>query len=360
MKSLASFMAMLATSSKSTTTTKREFRWVPFGAPASAARRSTTSSDEHRRTISCDGRVAGVDLELTHWTGNQTPQHLYADTSTEIALKLSKLAPSMMEEYLPYNDALVLNNHYDTDGVLSCWTCLEPEMALKYEDLLVEGAAAGDFGEWTSQAGMILNFCLENSAAEFKTEDVMYENAFKLLPALLEDIQSNHGDNYAHWWTEDWEASEKSYNDYRDGSIRLTRGPGKIVIVEEGSNGPMNCYAVHRALVKENLWKDTTRILFSSGNGDQKSYRYEMVGHGWVQRLIDRPPIPAVKDAEKLVQQMNEKHGSNLWTSKVGGLVGVCRTIEAINEKPQHVADLLHSLDEGAINASNFAETSAH
>lgn len=355
MKSLMSLMAMLATSSK--TTTKREFRLVPYGAPASAARQSI--SDENRRTISCDGRVEGVDLELTHWAGNKTPQHLYADTSTEIALKLAKLAPPMMEEYRPYHDALILNNHYDTDGVLSCWTCLEPEVARKYESLLVEGAAAGDFGEWTSQAGMILNFCLENSAAEFKTDDVMYEKAYELLPALLDDIECNHGSNYEHWWIEDWKAAEKSYKDYRNGAIRLTRGPGKVVIVEEGNSGTLNCYALHRALVEENLWNDTTRILFASGIGDQKSYRYELVGHGWVQRLIDRPHIPAVKDAEKLVQQMNKLHGSDVWTSKAGSLIGVCRTIEDIDEKPQHVADLLHSLDEGAIKARYFAETSA-
>jgi hypothetical protein len=89
-------------------------------------------------------------LDVTHWTGNETPDNLYADTSTGMALNLAK----QMDDYPEFATATVLNNHFDTDGVLSVWwACLEPEKALGFETLLIQGAEAGDFGEWSSEEG---------------------------------------------------------------------------------------------------------------------------------------------------------------------------------------------------------------
>eukprot|EP00526_Cylindrotheca_closterium_P021119 CAMPEP_0113639508 /NCGR_PEP_ID=MMETSP0017_2-20120614/20725_1 /TAXON_ID=2856 /ORGANISM="Cylindrotheca closterium" /LENGTH=101 /DNA_ID=CAMNT_0000550723 /DNA_START=244 /DNA_END=550 /DNA_ORIENTATION=+ /assembly_acc=CAM_ASM_000147 len=58
----------------------------------------------------------------------------------------------------------ILNNHYRTDGVLSVWACLEPELALNesQKNLIISAAEAGDFGEWTSDQGVQLNFALES------------------------------------------------------------------------------------------------------------------------------------------------------------------------------------------------------
>ena len=120
----------------------RSFRFVPYGERAPAT---------DGPTISCDGRVPGSTLELTHWTDNATPDHLYADTSTECALRLARACAR--GEHAALAHATVLNNHFDTDGVLSVWACLEPEAALAHAELLAEGAAAGDFGEWSSPRG---------------------------------------------------------------------------------------------------------------------------------------------------------------------------------------------------------------
>ena len=61
----------------------RSFLFVPYGEAVSP---SLAASGP---TISCDGRVPGSTLELTHWTANVTPRPLYADTSTECALRLA-------------------------------------------------------------------------------------------------------------------------------------------------------------------------------------------------------------------------------------------------------------------------------
>ena len=58
--------------------------------------------------------------------------------------------------------ATVLNNHYDTDGLLSVWALLQPEAALQYRQLLVEASEAGDFDEWpASDEGLKLQFAIE-------------------------------------------------------------------------------------------------------------------------------------------------------------------------------------------------------
>jgi hypothetical protein len=119
---------------------------------------------------------------VTHWPGNDTPEDLYADTSTEMALKLAK----QRKDYTDLDTATVLNNHYDTDGVLSVWACLEPEKALQYELLLIQGAEAGDFGEWNSDEGVKLDCAV--SAFWKPDEEEAYKTVLKEMPKLMKDM----------------------------------------------------------------------------------------------------------------------------------------------------------------------------
>ena len=67
--------------------------------------------------ISCDGLVPGTALDLTHWQGNHTPGRFKADTSTAIALNFV-ISPEAGQQWAT---AVAVNNHFDTDGVLSVW-----------------------------------------------------------------------------------------------------------------------------------------------------------------------------------------------------------------------------------------------
>ena len=119
----------------------RRFEFVP-GTYAGAA-----------PAIGCDGLVPGAALDLTHWRGNRTPAEFRADTSTEIALKFAASA-----EAARWADAVVVNNHFDTDGLLSAWALLEPSQAAASRDLLIAAAEAGDFDEWPAlDAGLRLD-----------------------------------------------------------------------------------------------------------------------------------------------------------------------------------------------------------
>ena len=71
----------------------RQFRYIPYGESAPAGVPS----------LSCDGKVPGTTLDLTHWTNNETPEALYADTSTKIALNFA--TARLRGEYAELDDA---------------------------------------------------------------------------------------------------------------------------------------------------------------------------------------------------------------------------------------------------------------
>ena len=152
----------------------RQFLYVPYGSSAPAAGPAC---------ISCDGKVPGTKLDLTHWTNNETPEALYADTSTEICLNLARARNS--GDFEDFDDALAVNNHYDSDGVLSVFACTQPEAALANAELMIHGAEAGDFGEWSSDAGVKLDCALSALASD--ADDEGYGEALALLPALLDE-----------------------------------------------------------------------------------------------------------------------------------------------------------------------------
>jgi hypothetical protein len=91
--------------------------------------------------LSVDGTVDNA-LHFSHWHGNQTPESVKADTSTEIVLNVVA-APNRRE--LTHSIDLVTNNHFDTDGVLSVWTMLTGERALSLRDKLIAAAEAVTF-----------------------------------------------------------------------------------------------------------------------------------------------------------------------------------------------------------------------
>ncbi len=86
---------------------------------------------------------AGIDL--SHWYPNRTASEYRGDTSTEIALRFAAKNPD--HEYLPVND------HCDTDGVLSVFALAHPELAADHFDVLVAAAEIGDFSFWGSDGG---------------------------------------------------------------------------------------------------------------------------------------------------------------------------------------------------------------
>jgi Family of unknown function (DUF6687) len=118
-----------------------------------------SSEIENVPKLSVDGTVDN-SIHFSHWQGNQTPAELKADTSTEIGLNLVA-SPKKLE--FTQGIELVTNNHFDTDGVLSCWTVLTGERALKFRETLIAAAEAGDFSEFTNEDGIKVSIAIQGA-----------------------------------------------------------------------------------------------------------------------------------------------------------------------------------------------------
>ena len=147
--------------------------------------------------ISCDGLVSGAALDLTHWQGNHTPEEYKADTSTEIALKFV-VSPEASEQWA---NAVVVNNHFDTDGVLSVWALLDPASALARREVLVAAAEAGDFDEWpVLERGLWLDAAIRALVACAGDDSAAYRLVLEGLPGLIDSV-----DEHRELWGDEWE-----------------------------------------------------------------------------------------------------------------------------------------------------------
>jgi len=141
------------------------------------------------RRIFCDGTAdptfrEGVDVELSHWIPNRTPRRYKADTSTGICL-------AFVADPLPGEWGLAINNHVDTDGVLSAFAITHPGPALAHRQVLVEAAAMGDFMGWGGERAQRLYQGLGWAKTRLSGQRVepqaLYERCFEEVEALLGD-----------------------------------------------------------------------------------------------------------------------------------------------------------------------------
>jgi len=106
--------------------------------------------------VSVDGAFDAPGLNLSHWPGNSTPAHLKRDLSTGIALAFAAL-PAAERTALTAGCTALVNNHYDTDGVLAMFALARPEEALPRTEKMLAAAAAGDFFTLPSEAAFQLD-----------------------------------------------------------------------------------------------------------------------------------------------------------------------------------------------------------
>jgi len=138
--------------------------------------------------IFCDGTADasyrdGFDLELSHWIPNRTPARYKADTSTAICLGFAA-------DPLPGEWSLAVNNHVDTDGILSAFALTRPRIACAHREVLIQAAGMGDFMGWGELPAQRLYQGLgavkSRLAGEGLAPQGIYERSFETVEALLE------------------------------------------------------------------------------------------------------------------------------------------------------------------------------
>jgi hypothetical protein len=194
---------------------------------------------ENTPKLSVDGTVPN-SIHFSHWEGNETPPELKADTSTEIALNL--VASPDRDSFTQGID-LVTNNHFDCDGVLSCWTVLAGERALPYRDLLIAAAEAGDFSEHSSDDGVRVSIAIQGAEQSSPNNDdgsplaqmlagremasriaendaLAYELVFPEVERLLTNVNA-----YEPLWREGWNQVAAALESFESGKSRVTEYP---------------------------------------------------------------------------------------------------------------------------------------
>ncbi|MDP5273877.1 DUF6687 family protein [Chengkuizengella axinellae] len=147
---------------------------------------SETERPPSKKTIFTDGAPdntfrEGVDIELSHWIPNQTPDIYRADTSTEICMNF--VAKESSKEW-----DLAINNHLDVDGILSVFTLVHSEFALKHRNTIIGAAEIGDFWGYSERSSQILFQGLTKLMFELKGKEdikeiyaVCFDNVFELI-----------------------------------------------------------------------------------------------------------------------------------------------------------------------------------
>jgi len=273
--------------------------------------------------LSVDGLVPN-SVHFSHWDGNETPDEVKADTSTEIALNLVEAADKVE---LTKGIDLVTNNHFDTDGVLSVWTVLTGERALELRDRLIAAAEAGDFSEFSTEDGVRASIVIQGSDQASPNNEsgsplVKYlagkevddeAKAYELVLPEVERVLTRTND-YEHLWREGWQMVAAAVDSFERGASTVeefsdthfslvTLAPD--VFSATGFN-PTRHAAPYTAI--SHYAKGQLFVIATSAQ-DGWIYRIDYPYYSWAETIV-RPRI-ARRDFNDLLARLNQAERSS-------------------------------------------------
>ena len=283
-----------------------------------------TDALENTPKLSVDGTVPN-SIHFSHWADNETPAELRADTSTEIALNL--VASPDRDSFTKGID-LVTNNHFDCDGVLSCWTVLTGERALEYRDLLIAAAEAGDFSEHSSDDGVRVSIAIQGAEQSSPNNDdgsplaqmlagrematrvaendaLAYELVFPEVERLLTNVSA-----YEPLWRDGWKAVADALESFESGRSQVREyDDSKISVVtlapdifHGGGFSPTKHSAPFTAISK---YAHGELFLIGIPADGGWFYRLDYPYYSWAETVV-RPRI-ARRDLTNALYALNEK-----------------------------------------------------
>ena len=258
--------------------------------------------------LSVDGTVPN-SIHFSHWEGNTTPAEVKADTSTEIALNL---VASPNYAALTNNIDLVVNNHFDTDGALSCWTVLNGERALQYRELLVSAAESGDFSEHTSDDGVKVSIAIQGvdqaspnnipgsplagmiAGGLFDDDERAYDLVLPEIERLLSDVNA-----FEPLWRDGWTAVAEALDSFARGDSGVMENEVSrisLITLNPGLSSPF-------AAISKNARGEL--FLIATPANDGWLYRLDYPYYSWADTVV-RPHIPR-RDLTNALAMLNEK-----------------------------------------------------
>jgi len=254
-------------------------------------------------------------ITLSHWPYSPTPAALREDLSAQIVFRY------LNEPEWQVKAEAVSNNHFDEDGLVSVYSMLNPEAAQNWKELLIDIAAAGDFGTYRFREAARTTFVLSAFAdADVSPLDpgifkqpyprmtsFLYQELLPQLPDIIHGLN-----NYNTYWKPEDEMLSESEAMIRNGSIRIDEDPSldlAVVTVPESWNGckvhrfTQGRQAVCHPMALHNAVR-SFRILLVQGRTYEFQYRYE----SWVQ-YMSRRVLPRI-DLAPLAAQLSDQESS--------------------------------------------------
>ncbi len=215
-------------------------------------------------------------LCVSHWPAIPDEAGVADDLSAQMAFRY---VDAGMDRH---GDAdVVTHNHFDQDGLVGLFTLVDPEAALASRELLIDVAAAGDFGTYRDRRAARIAWVLSAWSTATDSPDP-FPHAFAQLPHLL-----RHTDDYRPRWEEEDAALAASEAALDAGTVRIDEEPelDLAVVRVDPDVGPwsgsrfagqrfdgVHPMALHNAT-------DMSGIALLHGSRYQYTHRYET----WVQ-----------------------------------------------------------------------------
>ncbi|MBV9926449.1 MAG: hypothetical protein JOZ96_15630 [Acidobacteria bacterium] len=275
--------------------------------------------------LSVDGTVGGA-LHLSHWEGNETPEELRADTSTEIALNFA--AWPRRGEWARGVE-VVTNNHFDADGVLSVWSVLNGVRAPALREKLISAAEAGDFSEFPNEDAVRVSILLQGGDNPFVPgvnsplveslaggEKVDERRAYELVLPEVENVLTRTGE-YEALWREGWAWIERTLESFAGGRSRVSEDAehklSVVTLAEEfygpGGFDPARHGAPYTALAHHTRGEV---ILVATPYAGGWAYRIDYAYYSWAETYA-RPRV-ARRNLAGLLGRLNVvERGRGVW-----------------------------------------------
>jgi hypothetical protein len=314
--------------------------------------------------LSIDGTVPN-SVHFSHWQGNQTPLAVKADTSTEIALNL---IGSHERRELTQGIELITNNHFDTDGVLSVWTMLNSERALALREGLIAAAEAGDFSEYTTEAGIQASIVIQGSdqvapgeepgsplANHLAGERVETDGrAYHLVLPEVERVLTRTGD-YEPLWRAAWTRIEAALESFERGASNVEEYADarlSLVTLAPELFGPSGFEPIRHAAPYTAISRHARGHVFliAARMNDGWSYRVDYPYYSWAETIV-RPRILR-RDFSTLIERLNEleRSAKGRWRKDTNELASAFKftdqagTLSVSSLQPETVAEEMRAM----------------
>jgi len=315
--------------------------------------------------LSVDGTVDNA-IHFSHWKGNETPESVKADTSTETVLNVVA-APNRKE--LTRSIELVTNNHYDTDGLLSVWAMLTGERALPLREKLIAAAEAGDFSEFSSVDGVRASIVIQGSDSPIDKSGSplvtklagapVNDEAESYVLALpqVEDVITNTG-KYEDLWRDQWQRIETALGSFAKGAStaeEFTDVDLSLVSLAPDIFGPKGfdptCDAPPFTAISYHA-KGELFLITTPLNGGW-AYRIDYPYYSWAETVV-RPAIDR-RDLTLVLERLNQLEPSTKgsWEADPSELASAAKfardgRLQASEIEPEEVVGHIRQLFSGS------------